>query len=448
MPLESVASAVPRWVRTPGASPYLFPMDGASASRWDFLWVNLHAATMRSGEAGYGEIHHAAVGVQEGYIRWMGRESELPDRPHALARRVLDGGGGWLTPGLVDAHTHLVFGGNRAPEFERRLSGVSYEEIAREGGGIRSTVQATRSASEEDLFQAARPRAEALLSEGVTTLEVKSGYGLDVETELRMLRVGRRLERELPLNVHGTFLGAHALPVEYEGRREEYLELVRREALPQAAREGLVDSVDAFCEAIAFDARECARIFDAAQAFNLPVRLHADQLSDGGGAALAARYRALSADHLEYASEEGIRAMADAGVVAGLLPGAFYFLGEKRPPPIAAMREAGVPFMVATDLNPGSSPLRSLLLAMNLACTLFRLTPVEALAGVTRNGARALGAGERIGTLEEGKLADLVLWEVDHPSELAYWIGGNPCRCVMKEGRIVAGAESFGGGRP
>lgn len=407
--------------------------------RWDRAWRNVHLATMGT-DRGYGEVRNGAVGVVGDRIEWIGREVELPASVSALAGEVLDGGGGWLTPGLIDAHTHLVFAGTRAEEFEMRLAGASYEEIARGGGGIRSTVRATRAAPDDVLFEGARRRVDGLLREGVTTLEVKSGYGLDVESELRMLRVARRLAEDAPVTVHSTFLGAHAVPREFEGRRSAYLAQVLEEALPAALAEGLVDSVDAFCETIAFDADECARAFDVAQRHGLPVRLHADQLSDGGGAALAARFGALSADHLEYTSPQGVEALAEAGTVAGLLPGAFYFLREERAPPVRALRGAGVPMMVATDMNPGSSPLRSLLLAMNLACTLFGLTPSEALAGVTRHAARALGMERSVGTIEAGRKADLVLWDVEHPAELSYWIGGIPsCGAVMKDGRIVRG---------
>ena len=415
--------------------------------RWDELWTNVHLATLAEPE-GVGAMDDGALALTGDRIAWVGSRSELPGPPGELARRVRDGGGGWLTPGFVDSHTHLIFGGNRAREFERRLQGVTYEELAREGGGIRATVRATRAASTDDLVQGALGRARELLSHGVTTVEVKSGYGLDVETELRMLRAARRLQEETPLSVHATFLGAHALPDGYQGRREEYLELVVAETLPRAHEEGLVDSVDAFCESIAFTGEECARVFDAAVELCLPVRLHADQLSDGRGAELAARYGALSADHLEHTSEAGVRAMARAGVVAGLLPGAFYFLREEKTPPVELFRREGVPMMVATDLNPGSSPLRSPLLAMNMACTLFGLTPEEALAGVTRNGARALGLQDRIGTLEAGKDADLALWDVDDPAELAYWIGGNPCRAVVKGGRPAWSREGPTPGPP
>ena len=344
--------------------------------------------------------------------------------------------GALVTPGLVDAHTHLVYGGHRAREFELRLQGASYEEIARAGGGIRSTVAATRLASEEALFQAALVRAKALLAEGVTTLEVKSGYGLSLEHEARCLRAARRLAEALPITVRTTSLAAHALPPEFEGRADDYIEAVCQ-WLPQWHAEGLVDAVDGFCERIAFTPAQVERVFAAARALGLPVKLHAEQLSDSGGAALAARFGALSADHLEYLGEEGVAAMAAAGTVAMLLPGAYYFLRETKLPPIASLRQAGVPIAIATDHNPGTSPTLSLLLMMNMACTLFRLTPEEALAGVTRHAAQALGLGASRGQLREGFRADFAVWAVEHPNELAYRFGHNPCTAVVAGGQPV-----------
>ena len=347
---------------------------------------------------------------------------------------MIDGAGGWLTPGLIDCHTHLVFGGDRAGEFEQRLQGVSYEEIARAGGGIASTVAATRAASAAELRAAAQARLAALRAEGVTTVEIKSGYGLDRATEIRMLEVARALGETPGIEVRTSYLGAHALPREYASDRAGYLDLVCERVLPEIAARGLADAVDAFCEGIAFQPDEVARVFRAAQRHGLPVKLHADQLSDLGGAALAARFGALSADHLEYASEAGVAAMAAAGTVAVLLPGAFYTLRETRQPPVEALRRHGVAIAIATDCNPGSSPLTSLLAALNLACTLFRLTPEEALAGVTRNAARALGLGDR-GTLAQGQRADLALWEIGRPAELSYWFGRNPLQVVLQDGR-------------
>jgi imidazolonepropionase len=381
----------------------------ASRGGWDDLWVNGNLATMAGGD-GYGAVEDGAIAAADGRIAWIGRRADLPGAPESLAGALHDLAGRWVTPGLIDCHTHIVFGGNRAAEFEQRLQGATYEEIARAG---------------------------ALAAEGVTVLEIKSGYGLDVETELRMLRVARRLGERLPLRVVATFLGAHAIPPEFEGRADAYLDLVVEEALPAAAKAGLVDAVDAFCERIAFSPAQTARVFEAAGRLGLPVKLHADQLSDLGGAALAARYRALSAEHLEYASEDGLHAMAAAGTVAVLLPGAFYFLREARLPPIDALRRHGVPIAIATDCNPGSAPAVSLLLMLNMACTLFRMTPGEALAGITRNAAQVLGLSASHGTLAAGKAADFVAWDIGHPAELAYWIGANPCAGVVRNGRAV-----------
>ena len=390
----------------------------------DALWVNVHLATMARGEP-YGAIRDGAIAVKDGRISWLGPRSEWKDR----AVREHDARGAWITPGLVDCHTHLVYAGNRAAEFELRLKGASYEEIARAGGGIVSTVIQTRAASEDDLLMTAQARLAQWLAEGVAVIEVKSGYGLDRETELKMLRAARRLQG---LTVKTTFLGAHALPAEFKGRADDYIDFVCNEVMPLAK----ADAVDAFCEGIAFSPLQIEKLFNAAKERNLPVKLHADQLSDLGGAALAARHGALSADHLEYTNEEGVRAMASAGTVAVLLPGAFYFLREKQLPPVEALRRHGVPIALATDHNPGSSPLTSLLLTMNLACTLFRLTPEEALAGITRNGARALGMQTTHGTLEPGKQADFALWQIDSPAALAYAMGANPNVGAVRRGEI------------
>lgn len=396
----------------------------------DTVWLNANLATMRTDGAPYGEIRDGAVATTGGGISWIGPRSAWSGG----AKEEFDARGGWITPGLVDCHTHLVYAGNRAREFELRLKGASYEEIARAGGGIVSTVRATRAASEEELFEAAAQRLAQWLREGVTVVEIKSGYGLDAAAELKMLRVARALGAKHPVTVKTTFLGAHAVPEEYLGRADDYVALVCEEMLPAVAREGLADAVDAFCEGIAFSPSQTARVFEAAQKLGLPVKLHADQLSDTGGAALAARFGALSADHLEYTGEAGVAALARAGTVAVLLPGAFYFLREKQLPPLDSFRRQGVPIALATDNNPGSSPLTSLLLTMNLACTLFRLTPEEALSGVTREGARALGMQATHGTLEPGKSADLALWEIGSPAELAYAIGANPCAGVVRGG--------------
>jgi imidazolonepropionase len=373
--------------------------------------------------------------VSRGRIAWVGPIKALP-QGEAAETHDLDGA--WITPGLIDCHTHLVFGGDRAAEFELRLQGVPYAEIARRGGGIRSTVTATRAASEEELFATARRRLRQLQTGGVTTVEIKSGYGLDVASECRMLRVARALGREPDVDVVTSFLGAHALPPEYAADRQGYVDLVRGPMIETVASEGLADAVDGFCEAIAFSPDEMALIFQAARARGLKVKLHADQLSDLGGAALAARFGALSADHLEYTSEAGVRAMAEAGTVAVLLPGAFYVLRETRKPPVELFRTHGVPLAVATDANPGSSPLLAPLLALNMACTLFGLTPTEALRGMTVNAARALGLAADRGTLEPGKRADLAVWRVGRPAELCYWLGLDLLALLVKDGRRVA----------
>jgi imidazolonepropionase len=366
----------------------------------------------------------------------VGPTSALPDAPQALASECIRVEGGLIAPGLVDCHTHAVFAGNRAGEFEQRLQGASYERIARDGGGIVSTVRATRAAGEDALFEQSLPRARALMADGVTTLEIKSGYGLDFEHERKMLRVARRIGRTLGIEVRTTFLGAHALPPEFAGRADDYIAAVC-EWLPRLHAEGLVDAVDAFCERIGFDLVQTRRVFAAARELGLPVKLHADQLSDGAGAALVAEFGGLSADHVEYTSEAGVRAMAAAGTVAVLLPGAFHTMRETRLPPLSAFSEQGVAMAVASDCNPGTSPLQSLRLAMSLACTHFRLTPEQALRGASVNGARALGLRDR-GRLACGLRADFVHWDVDHPAELAYWLGGTPARAVYAGGRKVA----------
>jgi imidazolonepropionase len=381
----------------------------------DAVWLNANLATMVDG---YGAIEDGAIASTAGRISWLGARKEWKGK----ARAEHDAGGAWILPGFVDCHTHLVYAGNRANEFELRLKGATYEAIAKAGGGIVSTVGATRAATEDELVASARKRLSRWLAEGTAVVEVKSGYGLDRDTELRMLRAARRLTG---VTVKTTFLGAHALPEEYKGRADAYIDFVCEEVLPAAAAEKLVDAVDAFCERIAFNRHQTVRVFDTAKKLGLPVKLHADQLSDLGGAALAARYGALSADHLEYTSEPGVEAMARGHTAAVLLPGAFYFLRETRLPPVAALRRHQVPIALATDHNPGSSPLSSPLLAMNMACTLFHLTPEEALAGFTINGARALGMQATHGTLELGKAADFALWEVDSPAELVYAIGGH-----------------------
>lgn len=405
---------------------------------WDVLWLDGRLATMVAGGAPYGAVEGGALAVQDGRIAWIGRRDELSGDPQKLAKQVHWIEGRWITPGLIDCHTHLVHGGQRAREFELRLEGASYEELARTGGGILSTVRATREADADTLHESAAKRLRALLAEGVTTLEIKSGYGLNTEAEMTQLQVARQLGQAYPVDVVTTFLAAHALPPEFEGDADGYIARVVDEMLPAAVAAGLVDAVDAFCETIAFSPRQTARVFEAARAHGLPVKLHADQLSDSGGAGLVARYGGLSADHVEYTSEESIAAMAKADTVATLLPGAFYCLRETRHPPIDAFRCAGVPMAVATDCNPGSAPVTSLLLMLSMACTLFRLTPEEALAGVTRNAARALGLQDSRGTLEVGKQADLCVWDIETPAELAYRIGFNPLAYAVKQGRVRA----------
>lgn len=400
--------------------------------RWDLLLT--HATLAAFDDGGLGLRLNGALACADGRIAWLGPMAGLPPAQAAQARQVVDAGGQLITPGLVDCHTHLVFGGNRADEFDLRLNGASYEDIARAGGGIVASVRATRAASEDELLAQSLPRARALLADGVTTLEIKSGYGLALDAERRMLRVARRLGESLGLTVRTSFLGLHALPPEYRERRDEYVALVCDTMLPTLAAEGLVDAVDAFCEQIGFTPAETRRLFERATQLGLPVKLHAEQLSDQGGSALVASYGGLSADHLEHLDETGIVAMAQAGTVAVLLPGAFYALRETHPPPVAALREHGVPIAIATDCNPGTSPLLSLRLAANMACTLFRLTPEEALRAVTVNAARALGLTDR-GTLAVGQRADLVRWDAQHPAELCYWIGGNLARQVWIEGK-------------
>jgi imidazolonepropionase len=397
------------------------------------LIKNVRLATMND-EAPYGLVDRGSLLIERGRISWAGSMADLPSVRRGT--RIIDGKGKLLTPGLIDCHTHLVHAGSRADEFEMRLKGASYADIARAGGGILSTVRATRAASERDLVAQALPRLDALLAEGVTTVEVKSGYGLDVDTELRMLRAARRLARRRPVDVVTTFLGAHALAPEYTENRAGYVSLVCEQALPAVHKAGLADAVDAFCETIAFTVEETARVFDAARALGLPLKLHAEQLSNTGGARLAARYGALSCDHLEYLDEDGVVEMARAGTVATLLPGAFYYLKERQAPPVAALRRHAVPLAVATDLNPGSSPVHSLLTAMNMACVLFGLTPEEALRGVTVNAARALGLEDR-GMIAPGMKADVVVWNVEAPGHLAYPLGFNPCRLVIRNGSEV-----------
>jgi imidazolonepropionase len=399
--------------------------------RFDTIWHDARLVTLAAGRPGLGIVEGGAVAAKDGRIVFAGPAGELPAGADAARRVTLDGR--WITPGLIDCHTHLVYAGDRAHEFELRLAGASYEDIARAGGGIVSTVMATRAASEAELVRASLPRLDRLIAEGVTTVEIKSGYGLDRATEMRMLAAARRLAHERDVDVATSFLGAHALPPEARGDKDRYIDDVCA-MIPAIARAKLADAVDAFCEGIAFSPAQTARVFAAAQAAELPVKLHADQLSNLGGAKLAADYGALSADHLEYTDEAGVAAMARAGTTAVLLPGAFYVLREKQAPPVEALRRARVPIAIATDSNPGTSPITSLLLIMNMAATLFRLTVEEVIAGVTREAARALGRLPDTGTLEPGKWCDLAIWDIERPAELAYRIGFNPLHARVRRG--------------
>ena len=402
---------------------------------FETLWYNAHLATMTPGGLPFGAIEDGALAVRDGTIAWAGRRADLAAAPERLAARAIDTGGRWITPGFIDPHTHLVFGGDRVADFERRAAGQSYVAAAKGGSGIAHTVAMTRAASEDTLYRDAAVRMRAMIAAGATTIEVKSGYGLDVDTELRMLRVARRLGADLGITVRTTYLGAHVVPPEYADRRADYLALVCEQMLPRIAREGLADAVDVFCDTIAFTPGETARVLDAARVLGLAVKLHADQIADTDAAELAARYGALSADHVEHTDERGVAALARAGTVAVLLPGAYYFLRETRRPPVGALRAHGVPIALASDCNPGTSPVTTLPTVLNMACVLFGLAPEEAVAGVTRNAARALGLHDR-GELRAGARADLALWDIASPAELCYWLGTSRCTGV-----VVAGAE-------
>ena len=406
------------------------PLGEEMAEPRTLTLTNARIATMQQGQTAYGAIENAALLIENGRIAWLGPASEAPK-----AEETADLAGRWVLPGLIDCHTHIVHGGNRAREFEQRLEGASYEAIARAGGGIISTVTATRDASVDDLVATALPRLDHLLAEGVTTIEIKSGYGLDLETEVKMLQAARRLGAERDVEVQTSLLAAHAIPPEHKADPDAYIQIVTDQIIPAVRKAGLADAVDGFCEGIAFSPAQIRRVFEKARAVDLPVKLHAEQLSDLKGAILAAEFHALSADHLEYLQEDGVIAMAAAGTVAVLLPGAFYTLREKQLPPIDLLRRHNVPIAIATDCNPGSSPVTSLLLMLNMAATLFRLTPEEALAGVTRNAARALGLDDEIGTIQPGKRADLAIFDIETPAELAYRVGYNPLFAVLREGR-------------
>ncbi|RWG36934.1 imidazolonepropionase [Mesorhizobium sp. M00.F.Ca.ET.217.01.1.1] len=409
-------------------------MGGANGKSGLRLWRNARLATMAEGAAGLGIVEKGAIAARDGLIVYAGSEADLPAAAGQGAETV-DCQGRWITPGLIDCHTHLVYAGNRANEFEMRLAGATYEEVARAGGGIVSSVKSLRAASEDELVSQTLPRLDALMAEGVTTVEVKSGYGLDADNEKKSLRAARRLASERPITILTTCLAAHALPPEARGDKDAFIDLVAGTILPAVAAEKLADAVDGFCEGIAFSPEQIARVFDKAKALGLPVKLHADQLSNLHGAALAARYGALSADHLEYTDEEGAAAMAGSGTVATILPGAYYFIRETKRPPVDLFRRHGVKMAVATDSNPGTSPLTSLLLTMNMAATLFGLTIDECLAGVTREAARALGLLDRTGTLEAGKSADLAVWDIERPAELVYRMGFNPLHARIWRGQ-------------
>jgi imidazolonepropionase len=409
----------------------------SSGKEWDQVWVGANIATMVAGAEPYGNLENAALAVTGERIAWIGSVAEAKSRAAAEGVPIEDARGLWMTPGLIDCHTHLVYGGNRVEEFEKRLCGASYEDISRAGGGIQSTVQATRAATHELLRESAAVRAKRLISEGVTTIEIKSGYGLELASERRLLEVARDLGNELPVSIKKTYLGLHALPKEFAADRQGFVDQVCGPWLESLVAAGLVDAVDAFCENIAFSLTETERLLRAARQLGLRAHVHAGQLSDMGAAELAAQWGALSADHLEYLSAAGARALAAADTVAVLLPTAYFTLRQTTPPPIALLREAGVALAVATDSNPGTSPCTSILLAMNMACTLFGLTPEEALSGATRHAARALGALDDIGTLEPGKFADIALWRIERPAELCYAMGANPSAGVMYRGKIT-----------
>ncbi len=405
---------------------------------WDCLWTGGPVATLAAGAATpYGIIADGAVAVEGGRIAFVGSASDLPGAPQDLAALVVDLDGRWLLPGLIDCHGHIVYGGNRADEFEQRLNGATYEDLLAAGGGILSTVRATRAADEATLVRTAVGHARRFLAEGVTTIEIKSGYGLETATEMKMLRAARRVGQDTPARVVTSFLGAHTLPPEYNGDVDGYIDLVCNDMIPAIAAEGLADAVDACCDAVGFTADQTRRVFEAARDHGLPVKLHAEQFEDAGGAVLAAEFDALSVDHLERVGEAGVAAMAAAGTVAVMLPGAFYMLKDDRVPPIDLFRRHGIPMAVATDCNPGSSPMGSLLLALNMACILFGLTPEEALAGATRHAATALGLGDRVGTLETGKAADMAVWDVTGPVELCYRLGGLKPDAVVVAGRVL-----------
>lgn len=406
-------------------------------NRFDSLWIDVHLATMTNNGSAYGALRNAAIGVTDGKISWIGKSSDVTNDSKKNSKVVYDGAGRWITPGLIDCHTHLIFGGNRISEFEMKKNGVSYEKIAAEGGGIRSTVQATRNATKEELLTSAKHRVLQLLKEGVTTIEIKSGYGLDLETEITLLQIATELQKQFPLTIQRTFLGAHTIPPEYAGKPDAYIDFICQTVLPIIKKQNLADVVDAFCETVAFTPQQIEKLFDAAKQLGFSVKLHAEQLSDQKGTILALRHNALSVDHLEYISEESIQKLAKTKTIAVLLPGASYYLQEQKKPPVELLRKYHVPMAVATDLNPGTAPINSLLAVVNMACILFGFTPEEALQGVTRHAASALGMQNALGTLELNKHADFVVWDIDQPAELAYGIGLNPEKIVIRNGEII-----------
>ena len=413
-------------------------MTNDTPMKLDSLWRGANVATMKGGQ--YSVIENAAIGVRGGRIVWIGKAHDLPAYQ---TQYEYDLGGGWITPGLIDCHTHLVFGGNRAGEFEQRLNGVSYQDIAKQGGGIASSVRATRDASEAELVANALRRLKSLMADGVTTIEIKSGYGLSLDSELKMLRVAGTLGDEWPVTIKRTCLAAHAMPPEYEDK-DAYIDYLCEKVLPKVAQLGMADAVDAFCEGIAFSTEQVARYFKTAESLGLPVKIHAEQLSSLGGTAMASSFKALSADHIEFIEESDVKAMAESGTVAVLLPGAFFTLKETQRPPISLLRQYSVPMAIATDANPGTSPALSLRLMMNMACTLFALTPEEALAGTTIHAAKALGMADSHGSLEVGKVADFVCWDIESPGELSYWLGGDLVKTRVYEGKQSDGKNSQG----
>ena len=411
-------------------------LNHMTSDNWEILFIDFNLATMTNSSSNYGEILGGAIAIGSGKILWIGKKGNLPNyNPDKV--KVVHGNGQWITPGLIDCHTHIIYGSNRAKEFEMRLKGKSYQEIAEAGGGIISTVEATRKASQDEIYEGALKRLNTLKNEGVTTIEIKSGYGLDLENEIKILNVAKMLDKNSPLSIHKTFLGAHTVPPEYKNNPDDYIRIVSKEMIPKIAKLKLAETVDVFCENIGFNIQQTEKVFKAAVKNDLKVRIHAEQLSNIGGTKIAAQYNALSSDHIEFIDEEGINAMAKKDMVAVLLPGAYYFLRETKTPPIELLRNNNVSIAIATDSNPGTSPINSILLMLNMACTLFKLTPTEALAGITCNAAKALGIENTTGKLEEGRNADIAIWDIEHPSELSYQFGVNYLLSLYKEGELI-----------